>query len=291
MRWMTWRGEAAWAFLLSAVMMLGGLSGVASAQAPLDERATEAVEEIASVTSGLKTLRRIVIDPGHGETNEGAVGVAEVHEKHLTLPLAMHLADRLRAQHPGLEVILTRHSDAGLGLVERAEVANEANADLLISVHLNAAGNVKAAGFETFWVADTLPPMPRDVPKQVALLDMLSTLPERSAERAHSAHAASSFASHVQRQLGERIETLDRKVKRANFTILRYANVPAVVIEFGFLTHAEEGQSLLDPSYQATLVDAVVAAIGAHDAALSAAQPVSERALEGGQPTETQIRF
>src|SRR5690606_18838481 len=100
----------------------------------------------ARETAHVSALRRIVIDPGHGGRNEGAIGVGHVHEKHLTLPIAMHLADRLRVRHPELEIILTREADVELGLSDRAEVANAHDADLFISIHLNAAGNPEAVG-------------------------------------------------------------------------------------------------------------------------------------------------
>jgi len=215
-------------------------------------------------------LRRIVIDPGHGGSNEGALGIGEIHEKHLTLPIAMHLADRLRQEYPDVEVVLTRSSDLDLGLSERIEVANALDADLFISVHMNAAPNPNAVGFETYWVADLSPTISLEHGFLQGFLEILPDLPQRCAQRREAAERAREFAELVQSALSTRFDSTNRGVKRGNYTVLRRANVPAVVIELGFLTHSEEGLSVIEPNRQALYVDALLDAIEGFDEELAA---------------------
>lgn len=215
-------------------------------------------------------MRRIVIDPGHGGSNEGAFGIGEIHEKHLTLPIAMHLADRLRQEYPGVEVVLTRSSDLDLGLSERVEVANALDADLFISVHLNAATNPKAVGFETYWVADMTPTISREHGFLRGFLEILPDLPARCAQRREASERAREFAELVQGAMSDRFETTNRGVKRGNYTVLRRANIPAVVVELGFLTHSKEGLSVIEPNQQALYVDALLDAIDGFDQKLAA---------------------
>jgi len=261
------------------------------------QSASVAIQSVASALDrwrqprpALRHVKRIVIDPGHGGTNEGAIGVGRIHEKHLPLAMAYFVAERLRARYPGLEVELTRYQDVDLGLSKRAEIANSLDADLFMSFHFNAAVDHEAHGYETFWVADTRPVLPRQGSELVGMMDMLPTLPAHCEERAQAAQHASGFAHHLHQAYKRRTQTMDRGVKRANFTVLRRANVPALVVEFGFLTHAGEGMQVIDPNYQALLGDAVVEAIGQYDRAAASDQAVAQ-ALEVAQPVAAQIRF
>jgi N-acetylmuramoyl-L-alanine amidase len=214
----------------------------------------------------MQRLKRVVIDPGHGGLNEGAIGHAQIHEKHLTLAVALHLADRLDACHPELEVILTRDADADLGLAERAALANAVGADLLISLHFNSATNPDARGHETFWLADTRPMLTPAQPAQVAIFGALADLPSRGERRLEAAATAAAFAQHLHAQAPTLLpESLDRGIKRANFAVLRHAQVPAVVVELGFLSHADEGLRLAQPAYQARWVQALIGALVATD--------------------------
>lgn len=217
----------------------------------------------------LRHVRRIVIDPGHGGRNEGAVGVGALHEKHLTLPISMFLADRLEALHPEIEVVLTRQSDIELGLTERAEIANAEEADLFLSIHLNAAVNERALGYETYTVEDVTPVLPPETPLVRAFPEMLPNLVEQLEVRRAAAAKARAFSRHLHAAYSERLDTTDRGLKRGNYTVLRKANVPAVVIEFGFLSHAVEGMRLMDPSHQRVLVDAIIDGIERYDASRS----------------------
>ena len=98
--------------------------------------------------AGGLTLRRIVIDPGHGGRDPGAVGPSGIKEKDVTLSISRILARKLK-EELGCDVILTRNADIFLPLEERTAIANRVGADLFISVHVNAAPNREAYGIET----------------------------------------------------------------------------------------------------------------------------------------------
>lgn len=217
----------------------------------------------------LKQLRRIVIDPGHGGTNEGALGVGGVYEKHLVLGISLHLVDTLRERYPNLEVALTRTTDVDVALADRIGVANAWEADLFISVHLNAAVNPEAVGVETYWIQDRSPILP---PGDLMLNDavnMLGSLPTLAQERKAAAKRAHTFADLLQAEMVSSLRATNRGVKRGNYTVLRRAMVPAVVVELGFLSHEKEGAQLMSPKRQAKLVDALVRGIELYDAHLN----------------------
>lgn len=223
--------------------------------------------------TALERWRRIVIDPGHGGINEGALGFGNMYEKHLTMAVAQHLADRISACFPDTLVVLTRTDDTDVSLQARAEIANRLNADLLLSLHFNSATNQEASGHETFWLADTRPVIPEG-PLPLTMWAALADLPAQSQKRL----AAASLSSMVARHLHDAIPTelpksFNRGIKRANFTVLRHANVPALVIEMGFLSHVDEGRNLIVPDFQARWASAILAALITSDTAPAPAAP------------------
>ncbi|MDX9719446.1 MAG: N-acetylmuramoyl-L-alanine amidase [Myxococcota bacterium] len=216
----------------------------------------------------LTAMRRIVIDPGHGGTNEGAIGVGHVHEKHLTLPIALALADRLRARYPDIDVRLTRQTDTDVSLVERIALANSVDADLFISLHFNAAGNTAALGFESFWTAG-FEPMPADGRSFRSRLQSLQALCDNAAKLHDAAARSELYAANFNRAMRQRFNVPDRGVKRGDYTVLTRATVPAVVVEMGFLSHPLEGKTVLAPHEQARMVDALVDSIAGYDLRLA----------------------
>jgi N-acetylmuramoyl-L-alanine amidase len=198
-------------------------------------------------------LRTIVIDPGHGGTNEGAIGVAGIHEKYLTLQIALLLADRLRKSMPDVQIVLTRQKDQGISLAERIEMANNLKADLFLSLHFNSSTNPEAIGFESFWVGDY---WASDMEKSgIEITD------EIRSERERAATLGERMANQFNRAMRHRFDVLDRGVKPGDYTVLTRAEVPAVVLEMGFLSHAQEGLELVTPATRARIVDALVDAV------------------------------
>lgn len=214
-------------------------------------------------------LRVIAVDPGHGGTNEGAVGVAGIYERFLTMDVAKRLQTRLLGCWPDVEVVLTRLNDIDVGLSERTHLANLAAADVLLSVHFNAAENTDANGIEVWYLAseEEVEPWPADTPLiapsgavvESILRDLERTqLQEESAQLASVMHDHLIAASHA----------TSRGVKQAGFRVLRGALMPAVVLELGFLTHPREGVRLLDNAYRERLITGIIAGLADWDGRL-----------------------
>lgn len=224
--------------------------------------------------SGLSQLTRVVIDPGHGGSNEGAVGVQGIYERFLTLAMAKLIRSELLARHPSLEVLQTRGSDVDVPLGERTHFANRAEADLFISLHYNAAANSEANGIEVYYLSagDSGPPeelaadaAPLQGPSGVVVASILRDL-EASAVNRRSAR----LAELVQERLVRRSRATDRGVRQARYRVLRGAHMPAIVVELGFLTHPREGRRVFEPDYARRLAQGLVEGIEAYDAWLAA---------------------
>jgi N-acetylmuramoyl-L-alanine amidase len=219
------------------------------------------------------STRTIVIDPGHGGTETGAIGPGGIAEKELTLVLARDLEARLTQRLP-VRVVLTRTDDAKLPLDNRTAVANQNKADLFISIHLNSSLGSGAHGAETYFLSsqasDTRAesaaatenvggaPAAGDAGQENQDLQMLLW------DLAQSHHLAESqrFAGLVQAELNQALELKDRGVKQAPFRVLMGAAMPAVLVELGFISNPDEEAKLQNPAYRANLVEALVRAIG-----------------------------
>lgn len=194
---------------------------------------------------------RVLIDPGHGGSDPGTRGATGITEKELVLRLGRKVANRLA--EAGVEVALTRDANDTLSLTERVERA--ATADLLVSLHLNAAANPDAQGIETYLLPAAGQPGTAD--------------PGGNDRPAAAAGNAFDGANQVlgyllQRALLQATGGEDRGVRRARFFLLRKAPCPAVLVEAGFLSHAAEEQRWLDPVYREQVADGIVTAIRAY---------------------------
>src|SRR5690606_12906434 len=211
-----------------------------------------------SVLAGLK-VRRVVIDPGHGGKDTGAIGPDGTREKDLTLAMVKKL--RAYLEKEGLEVLLTREDDRTLSLEERTRFAYEKGADLFLSLHVNAAHNRDAHGIETY----TLNLNSDRYAMRLAARENASS--ERGvgdlqlilADLATKANTDDSvkLARLVQRNMVSRLQqrhgkdrVRDLGVKQALFFVLVGAKMPAILLETGFITHPEEGKRLKSAAYQ-----------------------------------------
>jgi N-acetylmuramoyl-L-alanine amidase len=208
-------------------------------------------------------LRTIAIDAGHGGDDEGAHGVEGTKEKDVTLAVARKLKTALETRL-GVRVLLTRDEDRNVGIDDRTAVANNGKADLFISLHANASWRPSLAGatvltatfeHQAEQAARALPPelvpaingAPRDIefiPWDSAQIPHL----DQSAMLAHAIH--DHFMGHV--------PISAKSVDTATLRVLEPANMPAVLIEMGFLTNAEQEKQLAGDAFQNTLVQALV---------------------------------
>ena len=228
----------------------------------------------------LTALRRLLIDPGHGGGEPGTIGVAQIAEKHLVLLIAKRLRDRLREVDPTLEVRLTRTTDADLSLEARARQANLWNPDLFLSLHLNAAPNPEAQGIETL----TLSPVGtapgelvpgREAEGECSVAAAVGVAGDDTAvvvddlRRAAATNLALVAAELMQQSAVAATGAYDREVKQGRFRVLRGLYMPGIVVEMGFLSHADEGRLIPLPAWQACTVEALIDGLLRIDATLA----------------------
>ncbi|HEY8021867.1 MAG TPA: N-acetylmuramoyl-L-alanine amidase [Thermoanaerobaculia bacterium] len=224
-------------------------------------------------------IHTIVVDPGHGGPETGAIGPGGVQEKELTLLLAQQLASRLQQRLP-VRAVLTRSEDTQLGLDARPAIANQNKADLFISIHLNSSLGAGAHGAETYFLAERASDLRAASSAQqenAALAGVAPATPGAGPgaepgegelqlmlwDLAQSRHLTESqrLANLVQGELNETLQLKDRGVKQAPFRVLVGATMPAILVELGFLSNPDEEKKLQDPEYRAQLVEALVKAI------------------------------
>jgi N-acetylmuramoyl-L-alanine amidase len=202
-------------------------------------------------------VRRVVIDPGHGGDDPGAVGPNGLKEKDVALKIALKLGELLR-DRLGLEVIYTRSSDVFVPLVKRPAIANSMKADLFISIHLNASPDPKAKGVEVYYLNFTTDPEAMRVAalensvanKGLAdLQDLVKALISNT-----KLSESRALAEKVQRELVQTLrrhypDVVDRGVKYAPFLVLVGTRMPAILVEAEFITNPEIAERLKDDRF------------------------------------------
>lgn len=227
--------------------------------------------ESGTPASGSVRRLKVVLDPGHGGHNTGAIGVAGIHEKHLTLALGLRVAQLLSGSRE-VEVVLTRADDRYLDLPERTAFADTVGADAFLSLHCNASESSEAHGIETFFLgvkgsdpeADALALRENEsaVTPQPAAGDPMVAAIVSDLRRNGTMVESSGLAAVVQESLIRALpDAVSRRVRQANFAVLRQASMPAVVVEVGFLTHPQEGRMLAREAYQDRIAHALASAI------------------------------
>ena len=217
-----------------------------------------------------KSIRTIVLDPGHGGKDPGAIGYSKNnYEKDIVLKIAKTLKKDLE-KNLDVNVFLTRESDEFISLQQRTLFANQCEADLFISIHINAHPSNKAHGIEVYYLSTAKTDDARAVEalensvvydyeggeKAVKEYDDLAFI---LADMAQSEHLEESYqqALKIQHSLVKHTKARDRGVKQANFYVLRGAFMPAVLLELGYITNKEEEKKLIKFSYQDKLTKAI----------------------------------
>jgi len=222
--------------------------------------------------AGTRTgVQRVVLDPGHGGSEIGARGPGGTFEKDICLAIARRLQRRLENEL-GLEVILTRDRDIEVPLTYRAEVANNRQADLFISIHANAFHGRNISGAETYFLSDS--GVDEETRALVALENNTMGLSNAGApggdeismllwELANKEYLRESrdLADVIQRNFNQALSLPDRGVKQGRFLVLKGATMPAVLVEVGFISNPAEERKLLSSSYQQKLADALFESI------------------------------
>lgn len=217
-------------------------------------------------------VRTVVIDPGHGGKDPGAIG-AKSQEKDIVLAIALKLGGYIESNFDDVKVIYTRDNDEFIGLNRRAQIANENKADLFISIHCNSAANRRAYGSETFVMGLHRSQENLEVAKKenAAILYEEDYLETYSGYDPNSPEANIIFsmyqniylnqsltmASLTQDQFRDRAGRHDRGVKQAGFLVLYNVTMPGVLVEAGFLSNAQEEKYLMTEMGQAHIASAV----------------------------------
>jgi len=218
-----------------------------------------------------RDVRRVVLDPGHGGSDPGAIGAAGVREKDVTLAVAQRAAVGLARE--GVAVTATREDDRFVSLEERTAIANAAGADLFVSIHCNAAENRTRHGVETYVLDTTRDQIAQRVAarenatSQAANAEIGSILASmRMADQAtHSTRLADLLQRTALASLrGEYKEIHDGGVHTAGFYVLVGARMPAVLFESSYVSNPRDEQALATPDYQARLADGIINAVKAY---------------------------
>ena len=217
-------------------------------------------------------VRTVVIDPGHGGKDPGAIG-SRVQEKDIVLSISLMLGDYIKQNFPDVKVIYTRDTDEFVELHRRAQIANENHADLFISIHCNSARSASAYGSETFVMGIDRSHANLEVAKKenAAILyeeDYLETYDGYDPNSPESniiftlfqneyLNQSLDMAALVQGQFRERARRVDRGVKQAGFIVLYRATMPAILVEAGFLSNAREEAYLASEEGQSHIASAI----------------------------------
>ena len=168
----------------------------------------------------------VIIDPGHGGKDSGALGIGGVQEKDIILPIGKKIAEIL--ERNGIQVIMTRDSDFFVSLPGRVTIAERANADAFVSIHANSAGEnrLEVNGLETYHYNTGL-----------------------------------TLAQIVHSKILQSINVKDRNVRKARFYVLRKNSMPAILVETGYLTGRDDVAKLRTTAYQNQMADAIAQGI------------------------------
>ncbi|HTB93002.1 MAG TPA: N-acetylmuramoyl-L-alanine amidase [Candidatus Sulfotelmatobacter sp.] len=212
---------------------------------------------------GLK-INRIAIDPGHGGNDTGTTGPHGLLEKDLCLDVGLRLGELIRQNLPGTEVVYTRKDDRHVSLEERTAIANDASADLFISIHANSSDSRQTRGVETFYLslANSRESSALASRENALAESSLHNLPDMIRKIAGNEKLTESrqFAVNIQDALAKQLQLVSRQetnrgVKQAPFVVLTGANMPAVLSEISFVSNANDESLLLEGSQRQRIAE------------------------------------
>jgi N-acetylmuramoyl-L-alanine amidase len=222
-----------------------------------------------------RKISTICLDPGHGGEDPGNRSGWR-YEKTAALALATELATQLKAA--GFTVILTRTKDKFMDLTERTDLANRRKADLFLSLHYNAteSGRNTVSGAETYCIT----PVGASSSNAAGRGTSYSATPANVVEK-----QSLLLAYQVQKALVRHLGVPDRSVRRARFAVLRDAEMPAILVEGGYMTHPAEGKKISDAAYRKQTATAITKGILAYQKLMApAGAPAS---TTGSTPVKT----
>ncbi|MCW2243511.1 N-acetylmuramoyl-L-alanine amidase family protein [Azospirillum canadense] len=208
--------------------------------------------------------RMIVLDPGHGGVDPGAIGTRGTQEKEVTLDIAREVARLLSGQHR-LGATLTRSDDRFLELQERVDLAREARADLFVSIHADSAPNREARGLSAYTLSEKgSDAFAASLAQRENAVDRLGGVDFKAQKRVvkdilldltarHTKHASLVARQSIVKGAGKELRLLDNPMRAANFAVLKAPEIPSVLIETGFLSNKLDEAILRDSKARRTV--------------------------------------
>jgi len=215
----------------------------------------------------------IIIDPGHGGRDPGALGARGSREKDVALAISKKVGEYIKENLPELNVVFTRSDDTFISLDERGRIANRNQGDLFVSIHANSHRNRQAFGAEVYFLGLHRTQDAFEVMKRENSVVMLEDGNQQNVELSedqllvyeltNSSNMASSqmLAELIDRQFAERARRRSRGVKQAGLQVLWHASMPGVLVEVGFISNPEEERFMTSEYGQAILASAIFRAI------------------------------
>ncbi len=217
-------------------------------------------EKYISTLSWVMANKLIVIDPGHGGVDPGALGSNGVHEKDIVLEVSMKLAEMMRQS--GAQVLLTRESDRDLSdpglsnlheiklqdLTRRVELANQNNADIFLSIHVNSFPDRRECGAQTF--------------------------------SQPGSEESKKLAMSIQKEFNNFLKNPGRQAKQVDYFACRTSKMPSVIVEIGFISNSSEEKLMMDPLYQNTVAWSIYAGTARY---LADIRPAMKQAVPGSK--------
>jgi N-acetylmuramoyl-L-alanine amidase len=221
---------------------------------------------------GLK-IGRIVIDAGHGGHDTGTIGPTGLMEKDLCLDIALRLGKIIQQKLPGADIVFTRSDDTFIPLEERTHIANEAKADLFISIHANSSPDHGARGVETYYLnlkgsVEAMEVAARENSVSQENIHDLQDVVKRIAQT-EKIDESRELAADIQDSLSRKIQKTakpvkNRGVRKAPFVVLIGADMPSILTEISFLSNASDEQLLKKPEHRQRIAEGVYQGVAAY---------------------------
>jgi len=208
-----------------------------------------------------KAPRLLMLDPGHGGRDPGAISKSGTQEKDITLDIARKMAEFL-TKIPGVDVKLTRDSDVFLPLEERVRIGREARSDLFMSIHADSAPNPAARGLSVYTLSSKASDdLAKNIADQENKADLMGGLDIPSVDKEVTAilmdlaarqtrNTAQRVRANFVTSVGRNWQLLESPMRAANFAVLRAPDVPSVLVETGFLSNPKDEKLLKYPKHR-----------------------------------------
>ena len=233
--------------------------------------ARPAAKAVERETAKRVTIRRIVLDPGHGGKDAGAMGKrAHLREKDMVLLLSKKIKDILEGE--GIEVVMTRDDDTFIPLPRRTDIANRSGADLFVSIHMNASRSRAMRGFECYFLSNATD----DNARALEAFEDSSLRMNKEASLEHSKQLdktlwdmaltenrreSSELAGYICSSIEESFAMRNRGIRSARFYVLKHTQMPSILVEAGYISNRYEEMKLRDPLFLDKIASAVAQGI------------------------------